>query len=113
MYKRQVLNQSLLAISDSGGVQEEAPSLGVPVIITRSTTERPEILGTGMGYLAAVSYTHLDVYKRQLHGVSTKESILYCTHKPCSLCAKMIINAGISRIVYQNPYPDPLSLIHI
>jgi len=47
-----VLSQSLVAISDSGGVQEEAPSLGVPVIITRSTTERPEILETGMGYLA-------------------------------------------------------------
>jgi len=52
-----VLNQSLLAISDSGGVQEEAPSLGVPVIITRSTTERPEILGTGMGYLAGTDQT--------------------------------------------------------
>ncbi|HOT05374.1 MAG TPA: deaminase, partial [Atribacter sp.] len=48
------------------------------------------------------------IIQAALHGVSTKESILYCTHKPCSLCAKMIINAGISRIVYQNPYPDPL-----
>ena len=48
------------------------------------------------------------IIQAALHGVSTKGSILYCTHKPCSLCAKMIINAGISRIVYQNPYPDPL-----
>ena len=48
------------------------------------------------------------IIQAALHGESTKESILYCTHKPCSLCAKMIINAGISRIVYQNPYPDPL-----
>jgi len=48
------------------------------------------------------------IIQAALHGVSSKGSILYCTHKPCSLCAKMIINAGISRIVYQNPYPDPL-----
>lgn len=48
------------------------------------------------------------IIQAALHGVSTRKSILYCTHKPCSLCAKMIINAGISRIVYQNPYPDPL-----
>ena len=48
------------------------------------------------------------IIQAALHGVSSKGSILYCTHKPCSLCAKMIINAGILRIVYQNPYPDPL-----
>jgi len=46
-----ILGKSEIAISDSGGVQEEAPSLGVPVIITRSITERPEILHTQMGFL--------------------------------------------------------------
>jgi len=44
-----------------------------------------------------------------LHGVSTKEATLYCTHKPCILCAKMLINAGVVRIVYQDFYPDPLA----
>ena len=53
------------------------------------------------------------IIQAALHGVSSKGSILYCTHKPCSLCAKMIINAGISRIVYQNPYPDPVSYTHL
>jgi len=48
------------------------------------------------------------IIQAALHGVSSKGSVLYCTHKPCALCAKMIINAGIIRIVYQNPYPDPL-----
>jgi len=47
-----LLSRSELVISDSGGVQEEAPSLGIPIIITRMITERPEILGTGMGFLA-------------------------------------------------------------
>jgi deoxycytidylate deaminase len=35
---------------------------------------------------------------------------LYCTHQPCSVCAKMIINAGIRRIIYEEGYPDPFSL---
>lgn len=39
-------------------------------------------------------------------GVSIDGATLYCTHYPCSICAKMIINAGISRIVYVHPYPD-------
>ena len=31
---------------------------------------------------------------------------LYCTHQPCSVCAKMIVNAGIRRVVYEQGYPD-------
>jgi dCMP deaminase len=40
------------------------------------------------------------------NGVSLEGSILYCTHQPCSICAKMIINAGISRTIYEEGYPD-------
>ena len=43
------------------------------------------------------------------HGVSIKGATLYCTNQPCSICAKMIINAGIVRIVYQAGYADALS----
>lgn len=39
------------ALSDSGGVQEEAPTLRVPVLIARETTERPEVLDSGWGVL--------------------------------------------------------------
>ncbi len=42
-------------------------------------------------------------------GVSIKGSTLYCTHFPCVLCTKMIINAGIKRLVVENDYPDELS----
>ena len=44
------------------------------------------------------------------HGVSIKGATLFCTNQPCSICAKMIINAGISRIVYQDGYADPLAI---
>ena len=41
------MDQSTLILSDSGGVQEEAPSLRKPVLVTRETTERPEALSVG------------------------------------------------------------------
>lgn len=44
-----------------------------------------------------------------VHGVSTMGSTLYCTTYPCSLCAKMIINAGVERVVEAGPYPDELA----
>ncbi len=43
-------------------------------------------------------------------GVSVKGGTIYVTCQPCILCAKMIINAGIKRIVYIGDYPDKLSL---
>lgn len=43
-------------------------------------------------------------------GVCIDGATLYCTHQPCVICAKMIINAGIRRIVYQEGYPDDFSL---
>lgn len=42
-------------------------------------------------------------------GVSIDGATLYCTHYPCVICAKMIVNAGISRLVYVHDYPDDFS----
>lgn len=61
-----ILSQSDLAISDSGGVQEEAPSLGVPVIITRTITERPEIIEAGMGFLVGTDHEAIVTKASQL-----------------------------------------------
>jgi len=44
------------------------------------------------------------------HGVSVRGSTLYCTTQPCVICAKMLINAGVERIVYEGDYADQLSL---
>lgn len=43
------------------------------------------------------------------HGVSIKGATLFCTNLPCAICAKMIINAGIKKIVYASGYADALS----
>lgn len=42
-------------------------------------------------------------------GVSVKDSTIYTTTFPCSMCAKLLINAGIKEIVYYDGYPDDLS----
>jgi dCMP deaminase len=44
-----------------------------------------------------------------VHGVSSQDATLYCTTYPCSLCAKMIINAGVTRVVEAGDYPDDLA----
>lgn len=44
-----------------------------------------------------------------LYGVSPSGAVIYCTHQPCSICAKMLINAGIVEIVIQDGYPDELA----
>ncbi|MDP3058469.1 MAG: cytidine/deoxycytidylate deaminase family protein [bacterium] len=49
------------------------------------------------------------IIQAALSGVSIKGGTLYTTHFPCVLCAKMILNAGIVKVVYSSPYPDSLS----
>ena len=50
-----LLNKSYLILTDSGGIQEEAPSLGKPVIVLRDTTERPEGIKAGTLKLAGTN----------------------------------------------------------
>lgn len=44
-----------------------------------------------------------------VHGVSIAGATLYVTHHPCVLCAKMLVQAGIKRIVFGGEYPDALA----
>jgi len=49
------------------------------------------------------------IIQAALHGVRIAGSDIYITLQPCALCAKMLINAGIRRIVYDGDYPDGLA----
>ncbi len=46
------------------------------------------------------------IVQAALHGVSTKDATLYTTHSPCYICAKMIVNAGIKRVVAGQMYRE-------
>ena len=48
------MDLATIVLTDSGGVQEEAPSLGKPVLVMRETTERPEGIATGNARLVGV-----------------------------------------------------------
>jgi dCMP deaminase len=50
------------------------------------------------------------IIQAAFHGVSIKGADLYSTHLPCSICIKMILNAGIGKVFYLDGYPDTLSL---
>lgn len=43
-------------------------------------------------------------------GISVEGATMYVTHQPCSICAKMIINSGIKRVIYKEGYPDDFSM---
>ncbi|MGB5157375.1 deoxycytidylate deaminase [Desulfobacterium sp. N47] len=49
------------------------------------------------------------IIQAAFHGVSIRDAVLYCTNLPCSICAKMIINAGIIKIYYLDGYADAMS----
>ncbi|ADI03033.1 MAG TPA: cytidine deaminase [Syntrophothermus lipocalidus] len=44
------------------------------------------------------------------YGVSTLDSVLYCTDQPCILCARMLINAGIKKVIHQGDFRDEVAL---
>lgn len=66
------LNKSYLILTDSGGIQEEAPSLGKPVLVMRDTTERPE--GIAAGTLKLVGTKEEDIYQNFSELLSNRDS---------------------------------------
>ena len=66
--------------------------------------------GTRHELCRAVHAEQNAIIQAALHGVSIEGATLYCTHQPCILCAKMLINAKISRVVYSRSYPDDTAL---
>lgn len=90
---------------------------GAPAGI-RTCVERGECLreklGIPSGTRAEICYAiHAEqnaIIQAAKLGSSIDGATLYCTHQPCVICAKMIINAGIARVVYKHGYPDDFSV---
>lgn len=54
-----LMSKANIVLTDSGGIQEEAPSLGKPVLVMRDTTERPEALASGTVHLVGTDYNKI------------------------------------------------------
>jgi dCMP deaminase len=66
--------------------------------------------GTRHELCRAVHAEQNAIIQAALHGVSIEGATLYCTHQPCILCAKMMINARIQKVVFRESYPDETAL---
>ena len=87
-----LMSKAYIVLTDSGGIQEEAPGLGKPVLVMRDTTERPEALANGTVHLVGTDY------KKIVTEVST-------------LLDDMVAYEKMSKAV--NPYGDGMSCIRI
>jgi len=66
--------------------------------------------GTRHEICRAVHAEQNAIIQAAFYGVDTRNATMYCTHTPCMICAKMIVNAGIKEIVTYNNYPDANAL---
>lgn len=67
--------------------------------------------GTRQEYCYAVHAEQNAVIQAAKIGVSIDGATIYCTHQPCVICAKIIINSGINRVVYCEDYPDEFAVL--
>lgn len=98
-----VLNKRILTTGYNGAPQ------GVESCAERGECLRRKLMiqsGTQQEICYAVHAEQNAIVQAARLNVNINGATLYCTHQPCSICAKLIINAGIVRVVYLNSYPD-------
>lgn len=67
--------------------------------------------GTRHELCRAVHAEQNAIIQAALHGVSIENATVYCTHQPCILCAKMLINSRVEKVVFGTVYPDKEALV--
>ncbi|MGH1350053.1 MAG: non-hydrolyzing UDP-N-acetylglucosamine 2-epimerase [Methyloligellaceae bacterium] len=77
-----LMMSSSLILSDSGGIQEEAPSLSKPLIIMRNITERPEVLDTGLAHLVGTNCEDIVVAAHQILNTRRAKSFQFSLRSP-------------------------------
>ena len=92
---------------------KELAAAGIKTCVERGECLRDK-LGIPSGTRAELCYAiHAEqnaIIQAAKLGSSIDGATLYCTHQPCVICAKMIVNAGITRVVYEEGYPDDFAL---
>lgn len=99
-----LMNRAWLVITDSGGLQEEAPALGKPVLLLRDTTERPEAIAAGTVWMtgsrtsAIVSAVRTLLHDPDRYGTMTRSTNPYGDGQAARrICAAVLFAAGITK----------------
>jgi UDP-N-acetylglucosamine 2-epimerase (non-hydrolysing) len=94
-----LMNRAYLVITDSGGIQEEAPSLGKPVLVTRDTSERPEAIQAGTARLVGANTTAIYDAAAQLlvDDAAYRRMSMACNPYGDGTAAQQIISALLER----------------
>ena len=95
------------------GAQKNVAPAGVKSCVERGECMRRRLnipSGTRHELCYAIHAEQNAIIQAAKLGVSIEGATLYCTHQPCVICAKMIVNSGISRVVYGEGYPDEFAM---
>ena len=98
-----LMSKATIVLTDSGGIQEEAPGLGKPVLVMRDTTERPEALSSGTVHLVGTDYNKIvtevstlledqEAYEKMSKAVNP-----YGDGKACERIARILNNEQVER----------------
>jgi UDP-N-acetylglucosamine 2-epimerase (non-hydrolysing) len=107
-----LIRRSSFVLTDSGGIQEEAPSLGKPVLVMRETTERPE--GVAMGTARLVGTNPEDIVREACHLLEDQQAYLAMSQaiNPYGdgLAARRIVQA-LRHYFGLGPRPEPFDAV--
>jgi UDP-N-acetylglucosamine 2-epimerase (non-hydrolysing) len=105
-----LLRRAYLVCTDSGGVQEEAPALGVPVLVTRATTERPEAIEAGVARLVGTDPVRIVAAIRRLLDDDGAHRAMATVANPFGdgLAAPRIV-AALAHELAGAPAPEPFA----
>lgn len=101
-----VKDKRILSTGYNGAPRNMAHCLDIGCIRQQNNIES----GTRHEKCRAVHAEQNAIIQAALYGVSIDSATLYCTHQPCILCSKMIINSNIKRVVFLQSYPDKDSI---
>lgn len=98
-----LMSKATIVLTDSGGIQEEAPGLGKPVLVMRDTTERPEALASGTVHLVGTDYDKImtevstllddqEAYRKMSHAVNP-----YGDGKACNRIVRILKDEEVER----------------
>lgn len=102
-----LMSNAYIILTDSGGIQEEAPSLGKPVIVMRDTTERPEALKSGTVKLSGTNMENIINEVSLLIDDSDEYQMMSCAHNPYGdgLASKRIVDILLTQpFVNKGPF---------